>query len=106
MDETTIAVQTKKHHEESKITTLMDLTRDDAQEIELMVGIAKHDNDSSIDPTTYAIKEDTGVEHESDNGENIEKTETKGVDQEPSSLSQDLEEQHEKSQSSLYIDEK
>ena len=27
----TIAVQTKKHHEESKITTLMDLTRDDAQ---------------------------------------------------------------------------
>ena len=27
MDETTIAVQTKKHHEESKITTLMDLTK-------------------------------------------------------------------------------
>ena len=59
--------------------------------------------ESSIALVTDAIKEDTRVEHESDNGKNIEKTETRGVDEQPSTLSPALEEQHEEPQSSLYI---
>ena len=41
VDETTITVQTKNHHEESKITTLTDLTRDDAHTTQLTVGMKK-----------------------------------------------------------------
>ena len=59
VDEIKIVVQTKKNHEESKITTLTDSTREDAHTTKLMVG----------------------------------------------TLSRALQEQHEKSQPSLYIDE-
>ena len=30
----------------------------------------EQDNESNVSLVTYAIKEDTGVEHESDNGKN------------------------------------
>ena len=70
VDETTIVVQTKKYHEESKITTLIDLTRDYAHTTKLMVGMEEQDNESNIAPDTDAIKEGIGVEHESDNGKN------------------------------------
>ena len=95
VDEIIIVVQRKKHREESKINTLTYLKRDDVHTTKLMVRMAEHDNESNIAPITDAIKEDTGVEHESDNGEKTEKTETRGVDEEPSSLFQALEEQHE-----------
>ena len=38
-----------------------------------MVGMEEHNNESSIALATYAIKEETHVQHESDNGKNIEK---------------------------------
>ena len=47
-------------------------------------------------PVTTTIKKDNGVEHESDHGKNTEKTETRGSDEQPSTLSPALEEQHEK----------
>lgn len=43
------------------------------------------------------------MEHESDDGRNTEKTESTGVDEQHSTLSPALEEQHEEPQSSLYI---
>ena len=66
--------------------------------------MVEQDNEYNISLVIDAIKEDTGVEHESGNGKNTEKTETRGADEQPSTLSPGLEEQHEEPQSSLYID--
>ena len=65
--------------------------------------MVEQDNESNIAPVTNAIKEHTCVEHESVNGKNIEKNETRGVDKQPSTLSPTLEEQHEEPQVSPFI---